>query len=457
MRQPQRSSKPRLMQAMIDAFSLPDLRRKLLFTLAMLVVFRFVAHVSIPAVNQDALNALASREAELPAVLGMLDIFSGGALRTVSVAMMGVYPYITSTIIMQLLIPVIPRLAALQREGEAGRRKLNQYTHWLMIPLAFLQGYGQLVLLHNQEVKLATGETVRLVGDIGVSGGLLLPTLAMMLSMVAGTVFLVWLGERITESGIGNGISIIIFGGIVSALPANISGTFTAEGTFALVELLALLVAIAVLIVFVTEAVRRIPVQYSRSMFRGGKMYRQTGGTHIPLRVNSAGMIPLIFAYALLIFPSWIAQFFINSSTSWVARGADIVNTLFNPDGYVYWLFLFLLVVGFAFFYTMVIFQQQNLAETLQRQGGFIPGIRPGRPTAEYLNKVITRITWGGALFLAVVAVSPIIARAITHTTSTTLMLVSSAGLLIVVGVVLDTMRQIEAQLLMRHYEGFIK
>ncbi len=456
MRQPQRSSKPRLLQAVIDAFGLPDLRRKLLFTVAMLVVFRFVAHVTIPAVNADALDELMSGREQLSPLLGMLDMFSGGTLRNVSVAMLGVYPYITASIIMQLLIPVIPRLQALQREGEAGRRKLNQYTHWAIVPLALLQGYGQLVMLHTTTVNVNGVETP-LVGDIGVTGGLLLPTMAMLFSLVAGTVFLVWLGERITERGIGNGVSIIIFGGIVSALPLNIWRSYQQEGGLALVGLLLLLVAIAFFIVFVTEAVRRIPVQYSRSMFRGGRMYRQTGGTHIPLRVNSAGMIPLIFAYALLVFPAWIASFFLTSGNSWVAGGASFVDTLFSVDGWWYWLFLFLLVMGFTFFYTMVIFQQQNLAETLQRQGGFIPGIRPGRPTAEYLNKVTTRITWGGALFLGAVAVSPLLARLITDTADQTLMLVSSAGLLIVVGVVLDTMRQIEAQLLMRHYEGFIK
>jgi preprotein translocase subunit SecY len=428
---------------MIDAFSLPDLRMKLLFTLAMLVVFRFVAHVAIPAVNSDALADLKSGEEQLPAFIGMIDIFSGGALRNVSIAMMGVYPYITASIIMQLLVPVIPRLAALSKEGEEGRRKINQYTHWLMVPMALLQGYGQLVVLQRTVI----GENP-LVSGVGLSGDLLLPTLAMLFSMCAGTVFLVWIGERITEKGIGNGISIIIFGGIVSALPVNIWRS-NETGIFGMVKLVILLIAIAFFIVFVNEAVRRIPVQYSRSLFRGGRMYRQSGGTHIPIRVNSAGMIPLIFAYAILMFPSAVASYV----------GATWIQDFLGVEGYVYWVILFLLVVGFTFFYTMVIFQQQNLAETLQRQGGFVPGIRPGRPTAEYLNKVITRVTWGGAFFLASVAVAPLLSRWLVGggAGSTSLMLISAAGLLIVVGVVLDTMRQIEAQLLMRQYEGFIK
>ncbi len=438
MRQPQKSSRPKLIQATIDAFSSPDLRRKLLFTAAMLVVFRFVAYVPVPGVDSGALKDLFERNA----LLGMLDLFSGGAMRNLSIAAMGVYPYITASIIMQLLVPVIPRLQALSREGEDGRRKINKYTHWLTVPMAFLQGYGQLVLFQREDIFQ---EGVR----VGLSGDALAPTAAMLFSMVAGTVFLVWIGERITEKGIGNGISIIIFGGIVAGMPVNIGRSFLQSGTGGLLTLIGLMVAIAFFIVFVNEAVRRIPVQYSRSLFRGGRMYRQSGGTHIPIRVNSAGMIPLIFAYAILLFPSVIAGYL----------GATFMQDLLGVDGYVYWIMLFLLVVGFTFFYTMVIFQQQNLAETLQKQGGFVPGIRPGRPTAEYLNKVITRITWGGALFLALVAVAPLLSRWLVGggAVSTTLMLISAAGLLIVVGVVLDTMRQIEAQLLMRQYEGFIK
>jgi preprotein translocase subunit SecY len=442
MRQPQKTSRPKLLQAVIDAFSLPDLRTKLLFTFAMLVVFRFTTHVPVPGVDSDALARLFSEQP----LLGMLDLFSGGALKFLSVAAMGVYPYITASIIMQLLIPVIPRLQALQKEGEDGRRKLNQYTHWLMVPMCLMQGYGQLVLFQRYGVFT---EGVK----VGLTGDALLPTAAMLLSLTAGTVFLVWIGERITERGIGNGISIIIFGGIVSGMPSNIGRSFLTSGTGGLLKLIILLVAIALFIVFVNEAVRRIPVQYSRSLFRGGKMYRQAGGTHIPLRVNSAGMIPLIFAYAILMLPSTIASFFAQPGNF-----ADSLVGWLGVEGYIYWIFLFLLVIGFTFFYTMVVFQQQNLADTLQRQGGFVPGIRPGRPTADYLNRVVTRITWGGAFFLALVAVGPLLSRwLVGGPESTNLMLISSAGLLIVVGVVLDTMRQIEAQLLMRQYEGFIK
>ncbi len=446
MRQPQKSSSPRLIQAMVDAFSLPDLRWKLLFTLAMLVVFRFLAHVPVPGVDSKVLEGLFDTNA----LLGFLDLFSGGALRLLSVAAMGVYPYITASIIMQLLVPIIPQLQGLQKEGEAGRRKLNQWTHWLMVPLAMMQAYGQLVIFQREDVFQAGIH-------IGLTGDALLPTAAMVLSMTAGSVFLVWIGERITENGIGNGISIIIFGGIVSGMPGNMQKTLETSGTFGLIKTIILLLAIAFFIVYVTEAVRRIPVQYSRSLFRGGKMYRQSGGTHIPLKVNSAGMIPLIFAYSILVLPSTIASYFMNAAGQ-PDNFANNVYNWFGVEGNVYWILLFFLVVGFTFFYTMVIFQQQNLAETLQKQGGFIPGIRPGKPTSDYLNQVIVRITWGGALFLALVAVAPILSRwLVGGDSSTNLMLVSAAGLLIVVGVVLDTMRQIEAQLLMRHYEGFIK
>jgi len=432
-------SRPRLIQAMLDAFHLPDLRRRILFTLGMLVIFRFVAHVPLPGVNADALQQLFERNA----MLGMLDLFSGGAMRYFSVAAMGVYPYITASIIMMLLTPIIPRLQILSQEGEAGRNKINLITHWLMVPMAGLAGYGQIILLQREGVLTSSA---------------LLPTIAMVLAMMAGTVFLVWLGELITEHGIGNGISIIIFGGIVAGLPEMIGQGFLAKGQFGglAVYILIALVTVLVIVIF-TEAHRRIPVQYAKSIFRGGRMYKQSGSTHIPLRVNTAGMIPLIFAMSIVIFPGMIASYFAGPESA--PNFANTIMNLFNPNAefpmaLFYWGLYFLLTVGFAFFYTFVIFQQQDLPGTLQRQGGFIPGIRPGRHTADYLNGVIKRITWAGALFLAVVAVMPFLAREITDVQVIQL---SSLGLLIVVGVVLDTMKQIEAQLVMRRYEGFIK
>ena len=435
-----RPSRPRLLQAMIDAFSLPDLRRRILITLGILVAFRFIAHVPLPGVDLDALAALFDRNQ----LLGMLDLFSGGAMRRLSVAAMGVYPYITASIIMQLMVPVIPRLQALSQEGETGRHKINLITHWATVPLAGLQGYGQLVYLQREGV----------LGSAAV-----LPMATMVFSMIAGTLFLVWLGELITEYGIGNGISIIIFGGIVAGLPDMVGRGTLAGGTnlgglffYGLIAL----ATIAFIVIF-TEAHRRIPVHYAKSVFRGGRMYKQSGTTHIPLRVNTAGMIPLIFAMSLTIFPGIVASYFVSADPA-NPNFANTIMNLFNPQaalplGLFYWGMYFLLVVGFAFFYTLVIFQQQDLPGTLQRQGGFIPGIRPGKQTTGYLNHTINRITWAGALFLALVAIMPFISREITNVD----LQLSSMGLLIVVGVVLDTMKQLEAQLVMRRYEGFIK
>ena len=437
----QRQSRPRLLQAMLDAFHLPDLRRRILFTLGMLVVFRFVAHVPLPGIDATALQQVFASNA----LLGMLDMFSGGAMRNFSVAAMGVYPYITASIIMMLLVPLIPRLQALSQEGESGRHRVDQITHWLMIPLGAIQAYGQLIYLQREGVFASSGP---------------LPMVAMVISMIAGSVFCVWLGERITEYGIGNGISIIIFAGIVASLWQIIGTAQVTIGSnpVGFVFYVLIILATIMFIVVFTEAHRRIPVQYARSVFRGGRMYKQGGSTHIPLRVNSAGMIPLIFSMSLVIFPGIVASYFMAPSGS-PANFATHVYNLFNastalPEGIFYWVLYFLFTFGFTFFYTSVIFQQQDLPGTLQRQGGFVPGIRPGKQTVNYLNFVVNRITWAGALFLSVVAVMPFIARLITGVQFAQL---SSAGLIIVVGVALDTMKQVESQLVMRRYEGFIK
>jgi preprotein translocase subunit SecY len=430
---------------MLDAMRLPDLRRRILITLGILVAFRFVAHVPLPGVNLSALRQLF----ESNALLGMLDMFSGGAMRNFSVAAMGVYPYITASIIMTLMQPVIPQLQALSQEGEAGQNKINRITHWLTVPMAGLSGYGQLVLLERAGAVDLTKLTVSPA----------LATASMVIAMMAGTIFLVWLGELITEHGIGNGISIIIFAGIVAGYPQMVSSGFLAtEQIGGLIAYALIGLATVVAIVIFTEAHRRIPVQYARTTFRGGRMYRQTGATHIPLRVNAAGMIPLIFAMSVVMLPGVVASYFMNPSGS-TPNFANAIYNLFNssaamPEALVYWGLYFILVIAFAFFYTVVIFQQQDLPGTLQRQGGFIPGVRPGKNTADYLNGVVNRITWAGALFLAVVAIVPFLAREVTNVQAIQL---SSMGLLIVVGVVLDTMKQMEAQLVMRRYEGFIK
>ncbi len=428
-----------MIDSLVSAFRIPDLRRKLLYTFGMLVVFRFIAHVPVPGVNAQALTRLF----ETNQLIGMLNLFSGGAMKSFSVAAMGVYPYITASIIMQLLIPMVPMLQELSKEGESGRNKINQYTHWLTVPLAFLQALGTGSLLASSQLGVISN--FNLVTNT-------LPTLAILISMTAGTMLLIWIGELITENGIGNGISIIIFGGIVAGLPTTVGQSVFAGTNYVgllVFGVLGLLTIAA--IVVVQEAQRRIPVQFAKRI-RGTRMY---GGstTHIPIRVNSAGMIPLIFAMSIMLFPGTVAQYFMYSG-GMLGEVATFVATVFNPTHVVYWVLYFLMVVAFTFFYTLVIFQQQNIPESLQKNGGFIPGIRPGRPTGEYLNKVLIRITWFGAAFLGVVAVLPFFVQNLTSVQALSL---SSTALLIVVGVVLDTIKQLESQLLMRNYQGFIK
>ncbi len=446
----QAPARPRLLQAVVDAFQQPDIRQKLLYTIGLLVVFRFVAHVPIPGVNPSFLE----RAFENNAILGFFNLFSGGALRNLSVASLGVYPYITSSIVMQLLTPIIPSLQALSREGEQGRRRIQLYTHYLAVPMALVQGYSQLVIL----------EQLQAIEGVGFTGADALPTLSAVVSMTAGTMFLVWLGELITENGIGNGVSLIIFGGIVAGIPSLLPNIGSASvGIFGLIAMAGIGLFVLATIVFVQEAQRRIPVQYARSVFRSGRMYRQSGQSHIPLRVNSAGMIPLIFAFSVVIFPGTAAQFVHDSTDAvWVQNVSNFVIDWFSPQGNLvspaFMASVFFLVVIFTFFYTLVIFQQQNLAENLQKNGGFIPGIRPGRPTAEYIMRVLVRITWGGAIFLGLIAIVPyVLPYLIPGLRGNTSLKIGSTSLIIIVGVVLDTMRQLESQLMMRNYEGFIR
>jgi preprotein translocase subunit SecY len=429
-------------QALLNAFKIPDLRQKLLYTLGLLVVFRFIAHVPVPGVNLVALDALFQDNQ----FIGFLNLFSGGALASFSIAAMGVYPYITASIIMQLLVPVIPSLQEISKEGESGRNKINQYTNFLTVPLALAQAYGTPQLLN------ATS-SVPIIENFGFTIDPL-GTVAILLTMTAGTMLLIWIGELITQYGIGNGISMIIFGGIVASLPGQIGQAVAAGTGFASVVIFAILALVTVAaIVYIYEGQRRIPVQVARRI-RGSRM---VGGqtTHIPLKVNSAGMIPLIFASSILIFPGTIAGYFLGVENEWGRWIAEGIYNFFNLQySWGYWILYFWLVVAFTFFYTLVIFQQQNIAENLQKQGGFVPGIRPGPKTSEYLYRVLMRITLIGALFLGLIAILPFLVRTVTGVQTLSL---EATALLIVVGVGLDTMRQLEAQLLMRHYRGFIK
>lgn len=428
-----------MLDAARNAFRLPDLRRKILFTLFILVIYRLAAHIPVPGVNRDALAALFQSSAGT--LINFLDLFSGGGLSNFSVVTMGVYPYITASIIMQLLVGVVPSLEKLAKEGgDAGRARINQYTHLLTLPLAALQGYGQAYVMKTQGVLTAFD----IIGSP-------LPTLAIVISMTAGTIFAMWLGELISEQGIGSGISIIIFGGIVAQIPLRVGNMVVTGNIQGLIAFVVITVITIIGIVYVNEGSRRVPVSYGKRV-RGMKMY---GGqsTHIPLKVNSSGMIPLIFALSILILPGAVAQYFASTDIEHPNFANAIVNA-FSQTSPVYWLTYFFMVIAFTYFYTDLMFRQQNLPESLQQQGGFIPGIRPGKKTEEYLTGVLHRITLVGAVFLGVVAILPFIMRDFTETTT---LIITSTGLLIVVGVVLDTMKQLEAQLLMRHYEGFIK
>ncbi len=441
-----------MIEAVRNAWNLPDLRKRILITVLILAIYRLAAHVPVPGVDREALAVLLSGQSAASNLVGILNMLSGGAVANFSVLAMGVYPYITASIIMQLLQPIIPALEELAKEGEAGRNKMNMYTYYLAIPMSALQAVGQIRLFSAGQL---TGGYPIMPG-FGFSGESLLPSVTTVITMTAGTMFAIWLGELITEQGIGNGLSIIIFGGIASQMPANIAGLLTDDqNRWMYMSVFILLTAVTVLfIVVVQEGTRRIPVQYGKRV-RGRRQYAG-GSTHLPIKVNTAGMIPLIFAQSILTFPAVLAQFFVGSETAWLASAAASVDQLFGQaTGWVYWVAYFLMVGGFTYFYTDVMVRQQNLPETLRKQGGFIPGIRPGKPTEDYLDGVTRRITLAGALFLGIVAVMPGMVQL--FGVQANVLVISSAGLLIVVGVVIDTMRQLEAQLLMRHYEGFIK
>jgi preprotein translocase subunit SecY len=437
-----------MLQAVINAFKIGDLRRKILFTLSMLLVFRVIAHIPVPGVDFAALKSISDPSSPFSSLFNVLNIFSGGTLQNFSVAAMGVYPYITASIIIQLLTGVVPRLTELSKEGESGRNQLNKYTHWLTVPLAALQAFGQAQLLNSQFGALP---------GFGLFGSQWLQSWVVIISLVCGTLFLVWLGELITENGIGQGISIIIFGGIVARLPVQALqlGQTGSTGTSIFNILLFVIIGMITVvgIILINEGQRRIPVHYSRSIMRGGRMMRQAGSSFIPLRVNSSGMIPLIFALSIMSFPVIVAGFFTAASTGFIKDAALWLYGNFQSTTLPYNIIYFLMVVLFTFFYTSVVFSQQRIAENLQKSGGAIPGIRPGPNTDRFLNTVLTRITVAGAVFLGVVAVLPWLASQIT---GVTLLNFSATSLLILVGVAIDTMKQLESQLLMRRYEGFI-
>ncbi len=426
-----------MFESLLNAFRAPDIRRRIFYVLAILVVFRFLAHVPVPGVDREQLESFFAGNA----LIGVLDLISGGGLSNFSIVALGVNPYINASIIMQLMTGVIPSLQALSREGEYGRNKINQYTRYLAVPMALLQAFGFLALLNSQGILSSTFD----LGDF--------TTITQIMTLTAGSVALMWLGELITERGIGNGISFIIFAGIVSQAPGAIAG-FLQTPNPALVIGFALLAIVSVaVIIYIQEGQRRIPIQYA-SRVRGRRMY-QGGQTFLPLRVNQAGVIPIIFAISILLFPQQIASYFQNAEVGFVASIAQGIVRFFNPQSIIYVALYFLLTVGFTYFYTAFTFKPDETAEQLRKNGGFIPGIRPGRPTADYLARVVTRITIAGALFLGIIATAPSVVGLLVPSLSS--IALGGTGLLIVVSVVVETMKQIEAQLLMRNYEGFIR
>jgi len=449
-----------MIESMRNALALPDLRRRIIFTILMLVIYRLVSNIPVPGLNLQAWLQYVQGGSTQGGLIEVLNLLSGGAVQNFSVMAMGVYPYITASIIIQLLTPIIPQLEEMASEGESGRNRINKLTYYITVPLAVLQAVGQIRLIGFS----VQGGLEGLLPHFGLGATDLLPTLTTLLAMTGGTMFAIWLGEQITESGIGQGVSLIIFGGIVSRIPSNLLQIFNLpEATtraFSFGAFILLTIASVLVIVVVQEGQRRVPVQYGRRV-RGRKVY-QGQSTYVPLKVNTAGMIPIIFAQAILSFPALIAQFFISGNGGFIDSAANwLSNSFGSQQSFIYWFMYFLLVVGFTFFYTDVMVQQQNLPETLQKQGGFIPGIRPGKRTEDYIMSVVRRITLVGAIFLGLIAILPGVMQAIGLLLNIdglrqSATVIRGAGLIIVVGVVIDTMRQLEAQLLMRHYESFI-
>lgn len=423
-----------MLEKITQIFKVKELRDKIFFIVGILIVFRIIAAIPLPGVDPLQLKQLF----EGNQFLGLLNVFSGGGLSNISIVLLGVGPYITASIIMQLMTMIIPRVEQLYKEeGEAGRQKFNMWTRWLTVPLAVMQIFAMISLLKSQRV-------------FGVLSSF--DTVVIIVIATAGTIFLMWLGELITEKGIGNGVSLIIFAGIVASLPRSVSQLFisfdSTKFTTYVIMLIVTLVTIAG-VVMVSEGQRNIPVSYAKRI-RGGKT---TGGstTHLPLRVNQAGVIPIIFAMSIMLFPGMIATFLMRVQNPAIVKAATTVNTLFQNQLF-YGVAYFALIVLFTYFYTAVVFDPVKISENLQKQGGYIPGIRPGTSTADFLYNIMNRITLAGSLFLGAIAVLPLIMR---YFTGIQALAIGGTSILIVVSVVIETIKQIEGQLVMRDYEGF--
>jgi len=426
----------RILKPILNAFRIPDLRKKIIFTFLIFVVFRLAAHIPVPGVDLDALKMLFSRNQ----FLGLLDIFSGGTLANFSIIAIGLSPYINASIVLQLLTMVFPKLEELSKEGELGRERINQYTRFLTVPLAIFQSAGMVAILKKQQI---------------ISQLKILDLILIIITMTAGCLLLMWLGELITINGIGNGISLLIFGGIVGRMPVSLIQTISvAEATnfFNLLVFIIMSVVVVAAICFVNEATRQINISYAKRI--SGRRIYGGSSTHLPLRVNQAGVIPIIFAVSLVLIPSMVSSYLQTVDNQKVVGIASLINRFFDPNSIFYNLIYFTLVIVFTFFYTSVTFNPQKIAEEIKKYGGFIPGIRPGQPTADFLNYILTRITLAGAVFLGLIAILPSVARSLTGITT---MMIGGTGILIVVSVVLETSKSLESQLLMRNYDGFLK
>lgn len=429
-----------------NIFRVPDLRNKIIFTMIIVGVYRFGAHLPVPYVDFQAIKSLQDN-ADNTGVVGFLDLFSGGAITNVAIFFLGIMPYITASIIMQLLGVVIPKLEEWQQQGQVGQKKITQWTRYLTVALALVQSTGFVFALHQGETGGGIFNFAGLPQGTDLIPGFNAPRAALIvLTWTAGTALVMWLGELITQRGIGNGMSILIFASVVSTLPAQ-GGAIYAEGSkFQFFTIIGIGIAMIVGIVFVESGQRRIPVQFAKRVV-GRRMY---GGqsTYIPLKVNQSGVIPVIFASSILSFPALIA-----SVTPWEGVQEWINDNLVQSQGWFYMAFYTLLIIFFAYFYTAIAFNPQQQADIIRKQGGFIPGIRPGPPTEKYLAKVLNRITLPGSLFLAVIALAPLLVFALWDISQFPF---GGTALLITVGVALETMKQIDSQLMMRNYEGFL-
>jgi len=438
-----------VLTAFARAFRTPDLRKKLLFTLSIVVVYRLGAHVPVPGIDYTVVNECVKQTKGNNSLFGLVNMFSGGALLQLTIFALGIMPYITASIILQLLTVVIPRLEALKKEGQAGTTKITQYTRYLTVALAVLQGTGLVATARSGNLFSTCSQ-----GNDIVPNQSIFTTVTMVTTMTAGTVMIMWLGELITDKGIGNGMSILMFVSIAAGFPGSLWGIKTsgkiAGGWVEFIAVILIGLAMVGLVVFVEQAQRRIPVQYAKRMI-GRRSYGGTS-TYIPLKVNQAGVIPVIFASSLLYIPALIVQF--SGSTAgwaqWISRNMT------KGDHPTYMAAYFLLIVFFAFFYVAISFNPEEVADNMKKYGGFIPGIRAGRPTAEYLSYVLNRITWPGSLYLGLIALVPTVAIAIFNGSNGNFPL-GGTSILIIVGVGLETVKQIESQLQQRNYEGFLR